>query len=149
MAVRRLETGILVHAPREAAFGWVADYRNARRSLEDVREWEPLDPRRTTGPGARFRVRVALLGITAGGVLELDSWEEPEEIGWHAGGARLEVRGRWTFVAHPSGTRVGLALEYEPPGGPLGGFGMDRLAGLAKRRLQAGLETLRDAVEPY
>lgn len=147
MPVRRLQTSILVHAPRRAVFGWVADYRNAQTALEGVREWQPLDPARTTGSGARFSVRVGVLGLTAGTVLVLDTWVEPSTIGWHADGGPVEVRGRWTFTDHHSGTDVTLCLEYETPGGLIGALGADRLAGLGRHRLQAGLEAIREAVE--
>lgn len=147
MPVRRLQTSILVQAPRQAVFRWVADYRNARTALEGVREWAPLDPSRTAGAGARFSVRIGILGVTARTILVLDTWEEPSAIGWHADGGPVGVRGRWTFAKHPSGTHVTLSLEYEPPGGLIGAFGVDRLAGLGRHRLQAGLEVIREAVE--
>lgn len=147
MPVRRLETSILVQAPRQAVFRWVGDYRNAPAALEGVQEWKPLNPARTTGTGARFSVRIGILGVTARTVLVLDTWEEPSAIGWHADGGPVGVRGRWTFAEHPSGTDVTLSLEYEPPGGLIGALGADRLAGLGRHRLQAGLETIRAAVE--
>lgn len=147
MPLRRLETRVVVQAPRETVFRWVGDHRNAGRALEGVREWQPLDPARVTGVGARFRVRVSLLGVTAGTTLVLDRWDEPSVIGWHADGGPLRVRGRWTFVEHPSGTEVLLGIDYEPPGGALGAFGAGRLAGLARRRLDTGLDVLREAVE--
>ena len=147
MSVRRVQTSILVEAPRQAVFRWVADYRNAPAALEGVREWEPLDPTRTTGTGARFSVRIGVLGLSAGTILVLDTWEEPSAIGWHADGGPVRVRGRWAFAEHPSGTDVSLTLEYEPPGGLIGALGADRLAGLGRHRLQAGLEAIREAVE--
>lgn len=148
MTVRNLDTSILVKAPREDVFGWVADHRNAPRVLEGVREWVPLDAGRTTGAGARFRVRVAVLGIVAGAILELDTWDQPESIGWHAEGGPVRVRGRWVFTEHPAGTAVRLHLEYEPPGGVLGAMGAGRLAGLGRHRLDTGLEAMRRALEP-
>ena len=147
MPVRKLQTSILIQAARPAVFQWVADYRNAPTALEGVRRWEPLDRTRTTGRGARFSVRIALFGLTAGTILELDRWDEPSVIGWHANGGPVEVRGRWTFSEHPSGTDVTLDLEYEPPGGLLGSFGAGRLAGLGRHRLDAGLEAMRESLE--
>jgi uncharacterized membrane protein len=147
MAGRSLETSIVVRAPRPAVFRWVADYRNAAIALEGVRRWEPLDPARTSGAGARFSVRIAFLGITAGTVLEVDTWDEPAAIAWHSDGGPVDVRGRWTFAEHPAGTRVTLFLEYEPPGGLLGRFGAARLAGVGRQRLDDGLEAMREAVE--
>ncbi len=147
MAAHRLETSILVQAPRPSVFRWVGDYRNARTVLEGVRQWEPLDPAHTTGAGARFSVRIALLGVTAGTILELDTWDEPAVIGWHSDGGPVDLRGRWTFAEHPSGTHVTLLLEYEPPGGVLGRFGAGRLAGVARRRLHEGLEAMQEALE--
>jgi uncharacterized membrane protein len=147
MPVRRLQTNILVRAPRRDVFRWVGDYRNAPTALEGVRRWDPLDPSRTTGAGARFSVRIAILGLSAGTTLELDTWDEPATIGWHANGGPMEVRGRWTFAEHPLGTDVTLFLEYEPPGGLLGSLGADRLAGIGRSRLQAGLQAMRESVE--
>lgn len=147
MSVRRLQTSILVQAPRPAVFRWVGDYRNAQTALEGVREWRPLDPARAAGAGARFSVRIGVLGLTAGAVLVLDTWDEPAAIGWHADQGPVAVRGRWTFAEHPAGTDVTLSLEYEPPGGLIGALGADRLAGLGRHRLQAGLEAIREGVE--
>lgn len=147
MTARSLQAGVLVRAPRPVVFRWIADHRNARRVLEGVREWEPVDPRRSTGAGARFRVRIAVLGITAGAILELDAWDEPDRIGWHAEGGPVRVRGRWDLAEHPAGTDVRLHLEYEPPGGLLGALGAGRLAGIGRHRLDAGLEAMRRALE--
>lgn len=147
MAARSLETSIVVRAPRPAVFRWVSDYHNAPIALEGVRRWEPLDPARTTGAGARFSVRIAFFGVTAGTTLEMDTWNPPDVIAWHADGGPVDVRGRWTFADHPAGTSVTLFLEYDPPGGLLGRFGADRLSGLGRQRLEDGLEAMREAIE--
>jgi uncharacterized membrane protein len=147
MAPRSLETSIVVQAPRPTVFRWVGDYRNAAIALEGVRRWEPLDPARTTGAGARFSVRIGLLGVTVGTILEVDTWDEPAAIGWHADGGPVEIRGRWRFDEHPAGTNVTLFLEYEPPGGVLGRFGAGRLSGVARNRLREGLEAMQEALE--
>lgn len=147
MAARSLRTSILVQAPRPSVFRWVGDYRNAPTALEGVRRWEPLDPAHTTGAGARFSVRIALFGVTVGTILEVDTWEEPAAIGWHADEGPVDLRGRWAFAEHPAGTQVSLFLEYEPPGGVLGRFGANRLAGLGRHRLEEGLEAMREALE--
>lgn len=147
MAAGSLETSIVIPALPASVFRWVADYRNARTALEGVRKWEPLDPTRTTGVGARFSVRIALLGVTAGTILEVDTWDEPRVIGWHSDGGPVTVRGRWTFAEHPAGTEVTLALEYDPPGGMLGRFGAGRLRGVARQRLHEGLEVMQEALE--
>ncbi|MGH7920436.1 MAG: SRPBCC family protein [Candidatus Dormibacteraceae bacterium] len=147
MPLRRVEASILVQAPSEDVFRWVADYRNASKALDGVRQWRPLDPARTTGRGARFKVRIAVFGITAGTTLEIDRWEEPRVIGWHADRGPVAVRGEWVFAGHPSGTDVRLTIAYDPPGGILGALGTRELGGLARRRLQAGLDTMRDAIE--
>ncbi|MFZ0218224.1 MAG: SRPBCC family protein [Candidatus Dormiibacterota bacterium] len=143
---RRLEVGIVIGRLPEEVFAWLSDYRHAARALDGVRRWEPLG-KRTRGVGTRFAVEMATLGFAVATELEIDRWEVPSTLGWHAVGGPVRVQGLWRLEPHPAGTDVRLAIDYEPPGGALGALGARSLERIGRHRLHSGLEVMRDALE--
>jgi ribosome-associated toxin RatA of RatAB toxin-antitoxin module len=122
----------------EAAFDWVSDYRHVPLVLDGVTRWEPL-AERSTGLGARFDVEMSAAGIPLSGVLVLDRWQRPREIGWRSESGLIAQTGRWAFRAQDGGTAVELVISYQPPGAALGSLLVAGVSGLVSRRLERAL----------
>jgi uncharacterized membrane protein len=146
MAARRFTARTVIARPAADVFAWVADPGHVPLVLEGVERWQPLDGR-AGGVGARFDVRVRALGVAAETVLVLDRWEEPRVIGWRSESGPVAHSGGWRFAPRGAGTEVALAIDYEPPGGVLGGLVAARVDGVLRERLQRALERMRDLLE--
>ncbi len=124
----------------------MADYRNIRRVLEGVERWQPLGDR-TRGVGARFDVSMRALGLPLENVLVLDRWAEARTIGWRSESGLIPQTGSWRFEPNGAGTDVTLAISYEAPGGALGGRLAASADGIVRRRLDEGLERMKELIE--
>lgn len=146
MSWREFEISRRIRTSPEAAFAFVADYRNVPRVLEGVSRWDPLS-KQTTGEGARFEVEMKTLGIPLGNVLVLDAWKPGRRIGWRSQSGLIEQRGGWTFDPRPGGTEVTLKIAYQPPGAALGNLLAGRVDGLVRARLARALGTMASLLE--
>lgn len=135
-----------IDRPPGDVFAWVADYRNVRRVLDGVERWQPLGDR-TRGVGARFDVSMRALGLPLENVLVLDRWAEARTIGWRSESGLIPQSGSWRFEPHGTGTDVTLAISYEAPGGAVGELLAARADGIVRRRLDEGLERMKELVE--
>lgn len=129
----------------EDVFDFMADYRNVRRALDGVTRWQPRG--RATGLGARFDVEMTVVGLPLSGVLVLDRWDRPREIGWKSESGMVRQRGGWRFTPGAGGTEVQLLISYEPPGGALGNLAAGPLGGIVRRRLERALERTAELLE--
>lgn len=130
----------------EAAFAWIADYRNVPRVLDGVSRWEPVSGR-TEGKGARFDVEMRTLGVPLSSELELVEWEPPRRIAWSSRGGLIRQEGGWTIVKRGDGVDVTLTIEYEPPAAAIGNLLAGPVEALARRRLQFALERMAGYLE--
>jgi Polyketide cyclase / dehydrase and lipid transport len=146
--VPRLEfsASVVVHTSPERAFDYFADHRHVAKVLEGVTRWEPIGSR-STGVGARYNVELVAMGIPLHGVLRLNRWRRPHEIGWVSESALIEQEGGFTFTEVPDGVRVELRIAYVPPASVVGELVARRLEGLVKRRLQRAMRRVRDTLE--
>jgi ligand-binding SRPBCC domain-containing protein len=145
LALHEFRAQILVHACPEAAFDFVADHRHVKQVLEGVTRWQPVG--RPTGVGARFDVEMSLFGLPLGGVLEIDTWDRPNRIGWVSESGSIEQRGGWRFTKRPDGVEIQLAISYRPPGGVVGDVVAEGLESRVTARLQLALERIRERLE--
>ena len=130
----------------ETLFDFVADHRNVPLVLEGVTRWQPLSAR-SQGIGARFDVEMSAAGLPLGGILVLDRWDRPHEIGWKSESGLVRQVGRWRFTGAAAGTWVELAITYRPPGAALGGLVAAGLEGVVRRRLERALERMAELLE--
>jgi ribosome-associated toxin RatA of RatAB toxin-antitoxin module len=138
-AVRRIA------ASPEDVFDFVADYRNVKGVLDGVTRWQPLG--RATGVGARFDAEMSAAGLPLSGVLVLDRWRRPHEIGWTSESGMVRQRGGWRLTPRAGGTELELLISYEPPGGALGSLAAGPVGGIVKRRLERALERTAELLE--
>lgn len=144
--MREFSATVGIAATPEAAFDFVADYRNVPAVLEGISRWQPLG-RRHVGTGARFEVEMVTFGVPMGNVLVLDAWERPRGLGWHSESGLIEQRGGWRFVPARDGVEVTLWISYRPPGAALGNLIAARADGVVRRRLERALAAMRDRLE--
>ena len=146
MAERRFSARVRVRRPPETTFEWISDYRNAARVLGGLTHWKPLGAE-TRGRGARFEVGMHALGFPLENVLVIDTWREPDAIGWHSEAGLIRQEGSWRFRQHDGGTEVTLTITYEPPAGHVVALLASRVDGLVQRRLEEALQRLKEEVE--
>ena len=123
----------------------MADYRHVEQVLEGVGEWQPIG--RAEGVGARYAVRLGMLPVPIPARLVMVEWERPHVIAWDTESSPVVNRGRWTFRPAPKGTRVELALTYEPPAGALGNFLAARVESIVSRRIIHALDRMKARLE--
>jgi len=146
VATLEFSASVVVHTSPERAFDYFADHRHVAKVLDGVTRWEPIGSG-STGVGARYNVEVVAMGIPLHGVLRLDRFRRPHEIGWVSESGLIEQQGGFTFTEVPDGVRVELRIEYVPPASVVGELVAKRLDGLVKRRLQRALRRVRDTLE--
>jgi ribosome-associated toxin RatA of RatAB toxin-antitoxin module len=131
----------------EAAFDFVADYRNVPKVLEGITRWNPLEPDRAQRRGARYDVEMRTFGIPLANRLVLDAWERPRRIGWRSESGLIAQHGSWTFGRHSGGTTVTLRIGYEPPLAALGNLLAGRADAVVRRRLERALAAMKARLE--
>lgn len=124
----------------------MADHRHVARVLEGVSEWQPLgEP--AQGTGARYRVVLGMLPVPIPARLVIVEWERPRVIAWDTESSPVLNRGRWTFRPAGAGTRVELALVYQPPAGALGNFVAARVESTVRDRIVRALDRMKTELE--
>jgi uncharacterized membrane protein len=146
MAERHFSARVQVERSPEATFEWISDYRNAARVLDGLTHWKPLGAE-TRGRGARFEVGMHALGFPLENVLVIDTWREPDAIGWHSEAGLIRQAGSWHFRRQDGGTEVTLAISYEPPAGHVVAVLAGRVDRVVRRRLADALQRLKEEVE--
>jgi uncharacterized membrane protein len=124
----------------------VSDHRHVARVLEGVSEWRPLG-RHGPGVGARYSVRLGMLAVPIQARLVIVEWDRPRAIGWATESGLVVNRGRWTFRPATHGTRVGLAITYEPPAGAIGNFVAGRIESTVTARIIRALDRMKAELE--
>lgn len=145
MGSRTFKARTFIAAAPEAAFDWIADYRNVPRVLEGVNRWEPLT-RKRSGVGARFDVEMHTLGVPLSSELELTEWDRPHRIAWTSRGGLIRQDGAWTIEPEDGGASVELTIDYVPPAAALGNLLAGPVERLARGRLQKALDHMNDYV---
>jgi uncharacterized membrane protein len=144
--MREFSASVRIACTPQQAFDLVADYRNARRVLEGVTRWEPVD-HRTRGAGTRWNVEMRTFGVPLSNRLLIDRWDEPRAIGWHSESGLIGQRGGWSFRPVGAETEATLRIAYEPPGAAVGNLLASRTDAVVRRRLQRALEAMKELLE--
>lgn len=146
IATRRLEAARTIARTPTEVFDWVADYHNVHRVMDGVSEWRPVG-RQAEGIGAHYLVELGRLPVPLRARLVIVEWKRPEAIGWATEASPVSNGGRWTFRPAPAGTRVGLAVSYQPPAGAVGNFLAARVEGIVRNRITAALDRMKEELE--
>jgi uncharacterized membrane protein len=141
----RLERTIVVDRPPSAVFELVSDPLRVPEFFAGITRWEPAS-RKRRGKDARFRVRMKVGSIEAGGEVRITRWQQNRLIAWRSERG-MPQRGAWRLRKVPGGTELRLELSYDLSGGPLG-WVVDRLVGrIVGRNLAATLMAARRILE--
>jgi len=137
---------VVVHTSPEHAFDYFADHRHVAQVLEGVTRWEPIGSR-STGIGARYNVELVAMGLPLRGVLRLNRWRRPREIGWVSESGLIKQEGGFRFTKAPEGVRVELRIAYVPPASVIGAVVARRIDDVVRGRIQGALDRIRDTLE--
>jgi uncharacterized membrane protein len=142
----RLERTTVVDRPPAAVFALVSDPSRVPEFFAGITRWEGAS-RNRRGVGARFRVRMKVGSIEAGGEIRITRWEQNRLIAWRSERG-VPQEGAWRLRKQRDGTELRLELSYDLSGGPLGWL-VDRLVGrIVGRNLEATLQAVRRILEP-
>ena len=114
--------------------------------MDGVSEWRPIGGH-AGGVGARYQVELGRLPIPLRARLVIVEWKRPKAIAWTTEDSPVRNGGRWSFRPAPAGTRVGLAVSYEPPAGVLGNFLAARVEGIVHARVATALDRMKSELE--
>jgi uncharacterized protein YndB with AHSA1/START domain len=133
--VPQIEESIIIEAPVERVFAYVADYRHALEWMHNFTRFEPVgEP--TYGRGARVRAAGTVMGLPVEVTLEIVDFEPNRRlVSWSTG--MVESRSAWLFEPLDGRTRVTFRGEYRLPVllRPVEGRLMAELAENARRSL--------------
>jgi Polyketide cyclase / dehydrase and lipid transport len=146
MARFEFKSGVTARSTPERAFDYFADHRHVARVLEGVTKWDPIGTK-AAGVGARYNVELVAFGLPLDGVLRINHWRRPEEIGWVSESGPIKQDGGFTFKKVPDGVRIELRIAYEPPASFLGAALARPLDHMVRERLEKALERIRDRLE--
>jgi ligand-binding SRPBCC domain-containing protein len=121
MKTHKIETQLLVPAPRAEVFKFFADPRNLERITPPWLHFEIITPPDIViEPGTLLDYRLRLRGIPLRWQSEISVWEPPLRF------VDRQTKGPYslwvhehTFTENHRGTVVGDRVEYAVPGGPL------------------------------
>ena len=134
MAKLTVESSIVIAAPREDVFHYVAEWRNARHYVPNVASLQQVGAV-CYGLGTRLRGRAKLNGIPVDTLSEVVQFVELERIVCRSVSGP-ESTNIWLFYEDGSGTRLTAIVTYRLPGYLLGGI----IARLISRELATSVE---------
>ncbi|MEA2636967.1 MAG: hypothetical protein QOE18_24 [Chloroflexota bacterium] len=134
-----------INAPVATVFAYVDDYRNTTKYMKDMVKWQPTG-KVTHGRGAQFDVGMKAGPTTLSSVVDITTWTENSEIGWHAREGFKQI-GKWAFTAKGAATGVTFDMEYEFGGGVAGKLLGRAAEPIVRGNLQHSVEALRRLTE--
>lgn len=107
----RLRESVVVSAPCEQVWDYLAEPGNWLRFMSGVTRWEPVGDIRS-GLGARYRMLIRAGSAEIGGLIEMVEWNVPREMAWNSV-TGVDQRGRFRVRALDDGrSRVELRYLY-------------------------------------
>ncbi|HEX2030084.1 MAG TPA: SRPBCC family protein [Actinomycetota bacterium] len=141
----RVQRTIVVDREPERVFALVSDPNRYPEFFVGITRWEPAS-RKRRGPGARFRVRMRVGSIEAGGEVKVTAWKPGRLIAW-AAERGIPQRGAWRLRPVRAGTEIRLEVEFDLSGGPLGRLVERAVGRIVGRNLSATLLAVRRILE--
>lgn len=135
----------MVEREPRTVFALVSDPNRYPEFFVGITRWEPAS-RKRRGPGARFRVRMKVGSIEAGGEVKVTAWKSERLIAW-ASERGIPQSGAWRMRPVRSGTELRLEVEFDLSGGPLGRLVERFVSRIVGRNLSATLLSVRRIVE--
>ena len=107
----RLKESIVISAPAELVWDYLADPRNYLHFMHGVTRWEVVSDE-PTGLGARYRMLMKVGSAEVGGLVEVVEFNEPRDLAWTSV-TGIDQRGRWRLrEVDEDRTRVEFRFAY-------------------------------------
>jgi uncharacterized membrane protein len=138
----KIERDVTVAAPPERLYHFWRNFDNLPRIMSHVERVEVLSETRS-----RWHVK-APVGVTVSWEAEIINDRPPHLIAWRTiSGAMVSHAGSVRFVPAGSGTRIEVALQYDPPGGAVTHAAARLMDADAGRVLEHDLREFKQALE--
>jgi uncharacterized membrane protein len=143
----RLNEKIVISAPCEAVWEYLANPENYLHFLHGITRWE-VEGERKSGLGTRIRMLVRIGAAEVGGLVEVVEWKEGSDIAWNSV-TGLDQRGRWMIRrVDDERTRIEMRWSYGVAGAGIFGILAERVAAPSLRgQLRRSLRQLKRQVE--
>jgi uncharacterized membrane protein len=143
----RLNESIVVSAPPNLVWDYLAEPANALHFMSGITRWE-VEGEQRTGLGARYRMLMRVGSAEMGGLIEIVEYNEPRDMAWSSV-TGVDQRGRWRLRKAGGGrTRVELRFAYGVAGAGLLGYLSERVAAPSIRsHLKGSLRQLKREAE--
>ena len=116
----RLNESIVISAPRELVWDYIADPANYLHFMSGVTRWE-VEGEQRTGLGARYRMLIRVGSAEVGGLIEIVECADARDMAWHSV-TGVDQRGRWRLRDADGGrTRVEFRFAYGVAGAGIPG----------------------------
>jgi uncharacterized membrane protein len=138
----KIERDIVVAAPPERLYRFWRDVENLPRIMSHLERVDVLSPTRS-----RWRAK-APANFTVEWEAEIINDQPPWLVAWvTAPGSPVTHAGSVRFTPIGSGTRIGVSLQYDPPGGALAHAVAALMDADAGARIEQDLVRFKDAIE--
>jgi uncharacterized membrane protein len=143
----RLNESVVVSAPKQAVWDYVADLDNFSHFMSGITRWE-ADGERRSGLGARRRMLIRVGSAEVGGLIEIVEWHAPDDLAWSSV-TGVDQRGRLRLrAAGAASTRVELRYQYGVAGAGLAGWISEHVAARTiSGHLRTSLQQLKRVIE--
>jgi len=143
----RLSECVVVSAPPQAVWNYLADLDNYLHFLSGVTRWDS-EGDVPSGLGARRRMLIKVGSAEVGGLIEMVEWDEPNDMAWSSV-TGIDQRGR--FRLRPTGTKstkVEFRYQYGVAGGGITGWLSEQVSAPSlSKHLRLSLQQLKRVVE--
>ncbi len=139
-----LEDSVVVHAPVEEVFDFVADFRNTTRWHKNMKKvgFKTDEP---PGLGSEYDWIETFMGkkMDIGG--RIVAWDRPNGFQWQPTTGPYEMSGGWKFTADAGRTLVTRYSDTQLSG--MMKFAAALMTPIARRQVRSELETLKAVIE--
>jgi fatty-acyl-CoA synthase len=143
----RIQDSIAIAVGSERAWELIADPASYPRVLSWVTSFEPEEPDREPGVGARYRMRLSVGSAEVGGLVEIVEYEQHRDIAWN-NVTGIEQRGR--IRLRDSGTgrvKLTIRMSYNAPGLVLGSIAELLSAPIVSASVSRSLQEVKRELE--
>jgi uncharacterized membrane protein len=143
----RLNESVVVKAPAQEVWDFLAEPENYLRFMSGVTRWEIAGDKHS-GLGSRYRMLIRVGAAEVGGLIEFVEWTEPRDMAWTSV-TGVDQRGRWRLRELGGGRcRVELRYQYGVAGSGIFGWIAENVAApTLGRHLRRTLHQLKRQVE--
>jgi uncharacterized membrane protein len=143
----RINEKIVVHAPCEVVWDYIADPDNYPDFMVGLSRWE-VEGEPRSGLGARYRILIRVGAADVGGLVEIVEWNPGRDMALNSV-TGVDQRARWRLrKVNDNSTRVEFHYAYGVAGAGIAGLIAERLAARQLRRhLKGTLAKLKSLVE--